>query len=227
MTGAPEHLQVNVITPATEVGLISLENLKIMLDIPAADTSKDEQLQMLIDQNSLMLAQMANRETWAKEKVEEVWDCVDMECCPDGSTRIWLTRPPVKMSDIESIESPRGTPIAPSAYELEQRTGRLSFPAGCPGQVVITYTGGYDLPDEAPLPLQQAAGLAVQQFRTQAAQAATGGSGIRLLAHKESRIMYFSPKDMASGGSSGATTTSSAADNAIKNLISKYTRFWI
>jgi hypothetical protein len=227
MAGQPEHLLVNVLEPATEIGLISLDDLKIMLDIPAADTSKDEQLQMMIDQNSMMLAQMANRETWAKEKVVETWECVEPVCCPDGSCRIWLTRVPVKKADIESVESPAGYALDPADYDLEERTGQLKIPGGCSTQIIITYTGGYDLPDEAPLPLQQAAGLAVQQFRTQAQQAATGGSGIRMLAHKESRIMYFSPKDMAGGGSSGATTTSSAADTAIKNLISKYTRFWM
>jgi hypothetical protein len=78
------------------------------------------------------------------------------------------------------------------------------------------------------LPLQQAVRLAVRQEQTQEAQAATGGSGIRMLAHKDSRIMYFSPKDMAGGatGASGGLSVS-AADKAIENLISKYTRYWI
>src|SRR6188508_2260543 len=62
---------VNVITPATEVGLISLEDAKILLGIPASDVSNDEQLQMLIDQNSMQLAMQANRDTFAFEEVEE------------------------------------------------------------------------------------------------------------------------------------------------------------
>jgi hypothetical protein len=218
---------VNVITPATSVGLISLDDAKLLLDIPASDTSGDVKLQMLIDQNSMMLAEQANRlQGWGKQKVIERWDCVGPVCCPNGACKIWLMVPPVKHIDIENIESPEGTVIDPASIRLEELTGKLIFPSGCASEILITYTGGYVLPDEAPLPLQQALRLAVRQDQTQAAQAATGGAGIRMLAHKDSRIMYFSPKDMAGASATGGLSVS-AADNAIKNLISKYTRYWI
>jgi hypothetical protein len=220
---------VNVITPATSVGLISLEDAKLLLDIPAGDTSGDAKLQMLIDQNSMGLAGDANRwKGWGKQKVIERWDCVGPVCCPNGTCKIWLMVAPVKLADIESVESPEGTLIDPSGYRLEENTGKLILIGGCASEILITYTGGYDLPDEAPLELQQALRLRVRQEQTQEAQAATGGSGIRMLAHKDSRIMYFSPKDMA-GGSTGASggLSVSAADKAIENLISKYTRYWI
>lgn len=224
----PEHLMVNVLTPNPVVGLISLDDCKILLDIAAGDTSKDAQLQMLIDQNSMALANLANRDTWAKEKVVETWECVDIVCCPDGSSRIWLTRAPVKRTDIESVESPAGAPLDPSSYVVEERTGQLKFPGGVAGQVVITYTGGYVLPDEAPLDLQQIAGMMVRSFRTTAAMESTSGAGIRMLAHKESRIMYFSPKDMAGGttGSSGVTGAT-PSQRAIADILAKYTRMWI
>jgi hypothetical protein len=219
---------VNVITPATSIGLISLDDLKLLLDIPVGDTTGDAKLQMLIDQNAMVLANKANRDTFAKEKVTERWDCVAPVCCPDGTCKIYLTRYPVKLADIESVETPAGTVIAPSGYRLEENTGKLVLIAGCSSEILVTYTGGYVLPDEAPLDLQQMAGMMVQQFQTQAAQAATGGSGIRMLAHKESRIMYYSPKDMAGGGSttSGGPSTS-AIGTAVDNLIKKYTRYWI
>lgn len=217
---------VNVLTPATEVGLISLEDAKILLGISAGDTSADEQLQMLIDQNSMQLALQANRDTFAKEKVEELWDCLGPECC-HGATDVYLTRYPVKKADIELVETPQGTAVAPADWILQESVGLLRLPYAT-DQVFVRYTGGYDLPDEAPLPLQQAAGLMVRQFRTQAAQESTSGAGIRLLAHKDSRIMYFSPKDMAGGSSSSSGgPTVSASDAAIKNLIAKYTRLWI
>jgi hypothetical protein len=223
----PEHLMVNVLEAADDVGLISLEDCKILLGIPASDTTNDAQLQMLIDQNSMVLAEMANRDTWAKEKVIETWECVGPVCCPDGSARIWLTRAPVKKSDIESVESPAGTVLDPAAYDVEERTGQIKFPRGASGQIVITYTGGYELPDEAPLPLHQAAGMLVRSFRTEAAREATVGSGVRMYAHKDSRIMYHSPKDLNGGGSSSSGVTASASETAIKNLLSKYTRYWI
>lgn len=222
---------VNIITPAEPdaIGLISLEDLKILLKIPEADTSNDEQLQMVINQNSAILANKANRYLgWAKEKVSERWFCVGPVCCPDGACKIWLTHAPVKLADIESIESPAGTPIDKGSILLEELTGKIIFPGGCSSEILITYTGGFALPEEAPLDLQQAAGLMVQQFQTQAAQAATGGSGVRLLAHKESRIMYFSPKDMAGGnGSSSASSGASISESAVNNLLKKYTRYWI
>ena len=56
---------------------------------------------MLIDQNSMQLALQANRDTFAFEKVEELWDCLAPECC-HGATDIYLTRYPVKATDIET-----------------------------------------------------------------------------------------------------------------------------
>lgn len=218
---------VNVLEPALNVGLISLDDAKILLDIPSGDTSQDEKLQMLIDQSSMTLAAEANRETFAKEKVIERWDCVEPVCCPDGTCKIYLMRWPVKPADIVRVETPEGTLVDPSGYRLEQHTGKLVLIGGCSGEIIVEYTGGYMLPDEAPLPLRQALGLRMRQLRSQEAQQATGGSGIRMLAHRESRIMYFSPKDMAGGGSTTGGISVSAADIAVKNLISKYTRYWI
>lgn len=220
----------NVITPAESdaIGLISLADLKILLKIPESDVSNDAQWQMVINQNSAILANKANRETFAREKVSERWMCVGPVCCPDGACKIWLTRAPVKLADIEILESPAGYPVDKGSILLEEKTGKIIFPAGCSGEILITYTGGYALPEEAPLDLQRAAGMMAQEFQTQAAQAATGGSGVRMLAHKESRIMYFSPKDMAGGnGASSASAGASLSENAINNLLKPYTRYWI
>jgi hypothetical protein len=220
---------VNVITPATSVALISLDDAKIMLGLPAGPAAEDAQLQMLLDQNSMILARKANRETFAKEKVSERWDCVGPVCCPNGACRIWLTRAPVKLADIETLESPEGVAIDKASIRLEQSTGQIVFPGGCADEILITYTGGFLLPDEAPLDLQRAAGMELRQYQTQAAQEATSGAGIRLLQHKENRIVYFSPRDMAGGGSSSASTgtPSSATDAAVKSLIQTYVRYWI
>jgi hypothetical protein len=218
---------VNVLEEATNVGLISIDDAKILLGIGVGDTSTDPQLQMLIDQNSMVLATMANRDTFAKEKVEEIWRCVAPVCCPDGTCQVYLTRYPVKLDDIELVETPIGTLVDPVDYALEENTGQLILPGGCSSTIRVVYSGGYELPDEAPLPLQQAAGLMVQKFRTEATQASTGGSGIRMIAHKDSHIMYYSPKDMAAGGGTTGGTTVSATDVAVNRLLQKYTRYWI
>ena len=212
---------VTILEPAMTHDLISLADCKILLGIDSSDVTGDPQLQMLISQNSEAIAWDCNR-IFAKEKVEEIWQCIYPVCCPDGAYRIWLTHFPVKLDDIESVESPLGKPIFD--YRIEELTGCLTIYEACVDEIIVTYTGGYVLPDDAPLPLQQVAGLMVRGFRTEAAAAATGGSGIRMLAHKESRVIYFSPKDLA-GGSAGAQTGPTMQTTAIKNILSKFTRY--
>lgn len=215
---------IKILEPADDHDLITLEDCKILLDIPASDTSSDQQLQMLITQNSEAIAVECNR-IFAKEKVEETWRCVAPVCCPDGTCKIWLSHYPVKAVDIESVETPAGTVMSGSDYVIEEFSGKLILLRGCSSEIVVTYTGGYNLPEEAPAPLQQVASLMVRSFRTEAAAASTSGSGVRLLAHKDSRVMYFSPKDM--GGGTTTSTGPSVQTSAIKNLLAKYTRFFI
>lgn len=216
-----------VLEEATSQALISLDDAKILLGIPASDTSMDAQLQMLIDQNSAAIATLCER-IFGKEKVEETFSCVAPVCCPDGTCRVFLTRIPVKLADIEQVESPAGTVISPSRYRLNEKRGKLTLLDGCASEIIVTYSGGYVLPGEAPKDLQQAIGLLVRQSRTEAAREATTGSGIRLLAHKESRVMYFSPKDMAGGGTTTTGgATASAASVAVSRLLAHYQRIEI
>jgi hypothetical protein len=214
---------IKVLEPAETHDLISLEDCKILLDIPEGDTSGDSQLEMLISQNSEAIAVECNR-VFAKEKVEETWRCVAPVCCPDGTCKIWLSHYPVKPKDIESVESPRGSLIDPTGYDLEPLSGKLILLNGCSSEIVVTYTGGYDLPEEAPLALQQVTGMRVRGVQAELRIATTSGSGVRMLAHKDSRVIYFSPKDLVMAGGGAA---SPAAQSASKNVLSKYTRYFI
>jgi hypothetical protein len=216
---------IKVITPATSFGLISLADCKLMLGIAAGDISGDPQLQLLIDQNSVRMATQCNR-IFAEQKVLEIWRCTGPVCCPDGTCVIYLTHFPVAEAAIETVETPIGTLIDPSGWEVDEETGRLILFGGCSSEIAITYTGGYVLPDEAPLDLQQAAALRVQKFRSQQQQEATGGAGIRMIAHKDSRIMYFSPRDMAGGATTG-TPQISGTDATVESILTKYTRYAI
>ena len=95
--------------------------------------------------------------------------------------------------------------------------------AACwPEPVVITYTGGYDLPEDAPPSLKQAAGLMIRQGKTEAASAAV--SGVRMIAHKESRIMFHPPSGRGSGQTSSSSVGSSAL-SAVDKLLDHYRRF--
>ena len=213
---------VRVLEPADSYSFMTLEDAKIFLGISAEDTSQDAQLQMTIDMNSASIARMVNR-VFGKEKVEETWRCVGPVCCPDGTCRVFLMRWPLKAADIESVESPRGNLLDPASYEVEEESGKLTLLNGCSSEIVIVYTGGYDLPEEAPLELQQATGILTRESRTQAAQEAV--SGIRMIAHKEARVMFHSPAQSSSTTRTGGA--GSAATRAVEDLLTHFTRYWI
>jgi hypothetical protein len=213
-------ITVKVLQQADSYALISLAEAKVYLGISSADTSGDEQLQMLIDMNSATVSELCNR-VFAKEKVRETWRCIGPVCCPDGSCRIFLTHYPVKEDDIESIDSPLGSPVFD--YEIEEESGKLILFGGCDGEIVVTYTGGYDLPDGAPDSLKQATGLLVRSGRTEAASESL--SGVRMIAHKESRIMFHPPSK--SGGTSTSSSSGSAAQQQVKGLLMSFQRIWV
>jgi hypothetical protein len=212
---------VKVLVPATSYALVSLDEAKVYLGISPADTAGDAQLQMLIDMNSDVISEICNR-VFAKEKVRETWRCVGAICCPDGATRIFLTRWPVLEADIESVETPSGYPLLSSEYEIEEASGKLTIWTPSVSEIVIVYSGGYDLPDDSPNPLKQAAGLLCRSSRTEAASEAT--SGVRMIAHKDSRVMFHPP---AKASSTGTSTGGSAAQQQVKGLLQNYQRIWV
>jgi hypothetical protein len=218
---------VKVLEAADSYALISVPAAKVMAGISVDDTSLDAQIKMLIDQNSAIVANKCER-TFAREKVVETWFAAPPVGFASGMARVYLTHAPVRSVDIVSVET-AGTVLDPADYTLEERTGKLTFPSAT-GELVVTYTGGYALPSEAPLDLQYYVGLSIRQYRTAEQQAGVAGSGVRMVAHRETRIMYHSPKDLAASTSTASTTTVSAgstSERALDALIQRYKRMWI
>jgi hypothetical protein len=213
-------ITVKVLTPADSHDLISLEEAKIYLGISAADTSSDEQLKLLISYNSATIAELCNR-TFGYEKVRETWRCMAPIACPDGSSRLYLTHWPVLEDDIESVET-GGYTLLPEEYEIEEASGKLTLWNGNVDDIIVTYSGGYLLPDDAPDALKQASGLLVRSGRSEAAAEAT--SGVRMIAHKESRIMFHPPAKTGGTSSSGVSST---AANQVKGLLTSYIRIYV
>ena len=64
------------------------------------------------------------------------------------------------------LRAGRGSCIDPAAYEIETASGKLTLLGSLGGTagdpIVVTYTGGYELPDEAPPALKAALQLMVQ-----------------------------------------------------------------
>jgi len=202
-----------ILVPAESHALISLDELKIATGMSAQDTASDEQLQWLIDTQSAVIARLCNR-IFAKETLVESWREL-------GDRRLYLTHWPVKEADIQSVTT-NGTDRLD--WELDEREGKLSVFTARNEPVVVEYTGGYSLPDEAPLPLKQAVSLLVSTSKSE--QAAASLTGVRMISHKESRVMFHSP---TSGGSSGGSSsgTSSQAKDTVVALLSHYVKHWI
>ena len=207
---------IKVITPATSFALMTLDEVKAAYGIDPANTTHDAQLQMLIDQYSDIIATMCNR-TFAKETVEETWRG---DAPPYENYRIFLSHWPVDPADVDTVYAPGGTLIDPASYEIETASGKLTLLGSFSEPIIVTYTGGYDLPDEAPPALKAALQLMVQQAGAQMARGLT--TGVRSISHKDSRVMYFDPTATSKIGH-----TLQIGGDTISALLSAYMRFQV
>lgn len=204
---------IKVLEPAQSFALMTLDELKIALGVGATDTSSDAQLEQMIDWYSAYVSEVANR-VFAREKVRETWRELQ-------SRRIFLSHWPVKEEDIESVEAPRGLLVPGADWELEERSGKLSLFGARTEPIVVTYTGGFNLPDESPNDLKSAATILVRKSRAEAQREAT--AGIRSLSHKESRVMFFDP-NQSQGSSQGGSSGGAEAIRAVHALLYHYSR---
>jgi hypothetical protein len=230
---------ITVLTAATESDLMTLDEGKLLMGLSLADTGGDAQLELFTSINSATIARLCNR-TFAREEVREEWR--ELGCnlqypgyyFPDppaayysgtsqrsDATRLFLSHWPVHPGDIESVESPMGTVADPSTYEIEEDSGKLFAVAGTIFQepVVVTYWGGYRLPDESPLPLKQACSLLNVQSKLLANLGTM--AGIRLLSHKSARVAFHDPLKLleAAMGGKGSPT-----EMQVMNLLYHYMR---
>lgn len=210
---------VIAIEPATSFDFLTLQEAKILLGIAPSDTSQDAQLALLISIYSASVAEMCNR-TFAREKVQETWREID-------GGRVFLTHWPVKLEDIESVTAAGGG-YTNDQYELEPASGKLSSvllysaaSTAWPQSVDVTYTGGFDLPTEAPLPLKQATAILIREERMRNQQAQV--AGIRQVSHKESRVSFFDP-NLLLAKTIGAK---SPGMQAAESLLRQYLRLWV
>jgi hypothetical protein len=210
-------ISVKVLTPADSYALLTLDELKAILNVPLTDTSEDAQLQMWIDQYSDAIATLCNR-VFAYEQVAETWRG---DLPPFDTPRLFLTRYPVADADITAVESPRGSVLDPASYEIENASGKLRIEGAWTEPVMVTYSGGYRLPDEAPPALKAATGLLIQAARAQARL--SGTAGVRLIMHQDTRVQYSDPVQMY--GKVGSPIQ--AATDTVADMLGKYMRFYV
>ena len=214
-------ISIKVITPAASYDLCTLDEIKVMLGIAPTDTSEDQLLQLWITQYSDMIATVCKR-VFAYETVEETWRG-DSKPFDTDSGRIFLTHYPVADADVQSVTGPDGTDIS-TGYELENKSGKLQFFNISWGEPIrITYSGGYQLPDEAPPALKQALGLLVQYARIWQSRALA--SGVRSISHRESRVQFYD--FLASMTKLGGPGPIGWAQSMIEPLLSAYMRYYV
>jgi hypothetical protein len=139
---------------ATETKLVSLELVKAELDISGSDS--DAALTARIEEVSAEISGECNRENFGAATAEER---LSVRC--GSKWPLWLRHWPV--TSIVGV-SEDGTALAAEDYLLGEKrqllrrsaeTGHLIPWRG--SRIVVTYEGGYDLPDGCPADLRRAA----------------------------------------------------------------------
>jgi hypothetical protein len=211
-----------VIEPAKEVSFLSEYEARLALNMMnASDENTLKMIAMLLQWCSDEIATTCNR-SFARETVEDTFR--NINC---SSPRLFLTHWPIvsitsvmgKKSDGSSVTFIPGTD-----YEVDAEEGELLLLGGnWSDPILVTYTGGYELPKEAPPALKQAATLMTREGYYASIR---GDATIRMVGHKEARVIYFDPNALAKaagGGSAGM----SPARRAVADLLTSYTRWEI
>src|SRR5215475_739297 len=200
--------------------LISLADLKLALGI--TDTTQDAQLQAAITFQSRIIAEYCDRRFGLALSAKETFTLDPGESVRRREALVLSLYPVVSITDV----SISGT--STTDYNFDPASGRLWLPANQyiygawqfygfgPNPITVTYSGGYDLPEQSPVRLQRAIIEAVNQGR----QSGTRDPTIREVQHGDTRITYVSPSFAA--GSTGQHLTASVTD-----LIEAYRRFYV
>ena len=221
---------LKVVTPADSQDLVSLDEMKVKLGISEGDTSQDVLLQNLITNVSEAIAKMCNR-VFGYEVVDESFFQLNDEWCGAPPTRrLYLSRWPVVLDDISAITTTIDgsgivTDLLPTVNQnwwLEEETGTLyQRPDLGPwiNTVEVQYSGGYELPDDAPGALKFGAEALLREGYA-AWTRSPSLFGVRQLSHKESRIGYYGPNMFPTLGMP-------ATWKQVEALLNKYIRHWV
>jgi hypothetical protein len=173
------HSILEILDEATDSAgpdLISLADLKLALGI--TDSSDDAALQAAITFQSRIIAEYCDRRFGRAEALETF----TFNPGEYMLTRQALTLSLYPVAEILEISSAGATA---ADYQLDPASGRVW--GGWSGTVAVVYSGGYDLPEEAPARLQKAVIEAVREGQT----SGTRDPSIREVQHGDTRISYF------------------------------------
>ena len=156
--------------------LISLDDLKLALGI--SGTTEDAALQAMITFQSRIIAEYCHRRFGRAEALETF-------TFDRGETMPMRLALPLSLYPV--VEILEVSNAGATAADFDPASGRVWLDGWCTGSVAITYSGGSDLPEEAPARLQRAVIMAVNEGRT----SGTRDASIREVQHGDTRISYF------------------------------------
>ena len=203
-----------VLEESPDNSLLTIYEARLVLNL-AASTSEvlDDQIEMLVKWISDEIAIACNRQ-FGRETIQETFRELNV------SKRLYVADYPIV--EIDSLEENGSTLVEDQDFEIDSESGTITRLGGVVWiePVVVNYIGGYDLPNGAPDSLKQAAMFLTREGYYQMIR---GDASIRMVAHKESRIIYFDPNAQAKaamGGSGG-----SPAMKRTGEILKAYTRF--
>lgn len=201
-----------VLKASEDDSLMTLYEAKLGLNMFTSTDTLDDQIEMLIDWTSDEIATSCNR-SFGKETVEETF----REMSSGNRKRLYLSKYP--NIEIESVFENGSELFEGIDFEINDDGGWLTrLGKEWSEPTVVNYTGGYNLPKEAPGSLKQAAVLLTRESYYAAAR---GDASVKLVVHKESRVGFFDPRSPAGGGGGGGATP---ARRAIGDLLQAFTR---
>src|SRR5262245_36732767 len=192
--------------------LISLDDLKLALGI--TDTSEDAALQAAITFQSRIIAAYCNRRFGLADALE-TFTFDPGENLLRRQALVLSLYPVVEITEVSSLG------IVTTDYEFDPVSGRIWTTNGYwatwgANKIAVTYSGGYDLPEQAPARLQRAVIEAVNMGR----QSGTRDPTIAEVQHGDTRVRYVTPS-FASGATDAYLTPS------VIDLITPFRRLYI
>lgn len=167
--------------------LTTLDNVLSDLGLSGLDSGDLDTIESQITRFSKMVGELAGR-TFAQQTVLETFH-VDYSPL---ALPVFLKRYPV--SEVISVQVD-DVVADPSRYEVDTERGLVWFTDDirCARKIEVTYTGGYNLPDDAPSALEQAVIELIREQRRRAALTSETGadlSNIRETVHGDTRVTY-------------------------------------
>ncbi len=174
--------------------LIALDDLKLELGLPngSDDHDEDETLEARITRASRLLADLTERRfAFAHATETFIFDRDEFLCGP-----LLLRLFPIV--EVESITA-GDVELEADAYHVDADNGRVILVSGgWSGQIVVTYSGGYVLPDDAPMRLQDAVVALVRDARISATSGDAGTGAVRQVTHGDVSVGYYDSRSTSS-----------------------------